>query len=62
MQVMDTQNDHYNSPRKNAIEHYFPEFYFPDAYDPFNELHLQNYFLQALIMKRKKFARHGSGK
>ena len=28
-------NDHYDSPWKDAIEHYFPEFiefYFPDAY------------------------------
>ena len=32
---MDTPNDHYDSPWKEAIEHYFPEFmmfYFPDAY------------------------------
>jgi len=32
---MDTPTDHYDSPWKEAIEHYFPEFmmfYFPDAY------------------------------
>ena len=32
---METMNDHYDSPWKEAIEHYFPEFmafYFPDAY------------------------------
>ncbi len=32
---MDTSNDHYDSPWKEAIEHYFPEFmafYFPNAY------------------------------
>jgi len=32
---MDTSNDHYDSPWKRAIEHYFPEFmgfYFPDAH------------------------------
>ena len=32
---MDTPIDHYDSPWKEAIEHYFPEFmmfYFPDAY------------------------------
>jgi len=32
---MDTPNDQYDSPWKEAIEHYFPEFmkfYFPDAY------------------------------
>ena len=31
---METLNDHYDSPWKEAIEHYFPEFmtfYFPDA-------------------------------
>ena len=32
---MENPNDHYDSPWKDAIEHYFPEFiefYFPDAY------------------------------
>jgi hypothetical protein len=32
---MEPPNDHYDSPWKEAIEHYFPEFiafYFPDAY------------------------------
>ena len=32
---METLNDHYDSPWKEAIEQYFPEFmtfYFPDAY------------------------------
>ena len=32
---MEPLNDHYDSPWKDAIEHYFPEFmtfYFPDAY------------------------------
>ena len=32
---MELMNDHYDSPWKEAIEHYFPEFmafYFPDAY------------------------------
>ena len=32
---MEPMNDHYDSPWKEAIEHYFPEFmafYFPDAY------------------------------
>ena len=32
---MEPINDHYDSPWKEAIEHYFPEFmafYFPDAY------------------------------
>ena len=32
---MESSNDHYDSPWKDAIEHYFPEFmtfYFPDAY------------------------------
>ena len=31
---MEPPNDHYDSPWKEAIEHYFPEFmtfYFPDA-------------------------------
>jgi hypothetical protein len=34
-QRMNTSNDHYDSPWKSAIEHYFPEFmvfYFPDAH------------------------------
>jgi hypothetical protein len=33
--VMDTSNDQYDSPWKEAIERYFPEFmefYFPDAH------------------------------
>ncbi len=33
---MEPPTDHYDSPWKEAIEHYFPEFmafYFPDAYD-----------------------------
>ena len=32
---METMNDNYDSPWKDAVEHYFPEFmafYFPEAY------------------------------
>ncbi len=35
MPSMDTSNDQYDSPWKEVIERYFPEFmafYFPDAY------------------------------
>jgi len=33
--MMETVNDNYDSPWKEAVEHYFPEFisfYFPEAY------------------------------
>ena len=35
----ETLNDDYDSPWKDAVEHYFPEFmafYFPEAYDCFD--------------------------
>ena len=48
---METLNDDYDSPWKDAIEHYFPEFmafYFPDAYTEIDWTHAHVFLDQEL--------------